>query len=125
MKPEMKSQEEVKQEAKRMAGKLHKAVLAGVGAVGMAQDKRDALLERLVARGELAEKDARKMVDDIQQQVQKRRAGSAQRAEKQFNGLLHRLNLPSRAEITNLSQQVESLSTRIEELKAEINRTQS
>jgi len=101
-------------------GTLRKMVLASVGAVGVAQDEITHLLERMVERGEITEKDARKLVSDAQKEFNRRRKSGKTQAEKELEGLMEKMNIPSKADIEDLSKQVASLSKRIQELKSEI-----
>ncbi len=110
--------EEAKKEGSRIAGTFRKIVLASVGAVGVAQDEVTHLIDRMVERGELTEKDARKLVNDVQKEVNKRRKGGQTKAEKEMEGMMEKLNVPSKADIEDLTKQVTELSKRIEELKA-------
>ncbi|HZQ10158.1 MAG TPA: phasin family protein [Anaerolineae bacterium] len=112
--------DEMNTEGRSMVGTLRKMMLASVGAVGIGKDEIQAMLDRMVARGEMTEKDARKLVNDVQKEVNKRRKGGATRAERELENMLQRFNIPSKADIEDLSQQVTQLSKRIEELKAEM-----
>lgn len=106
---------------RRMVGTVRKVVLASVGVMGVAQDELQALIDRMVERGELTEKDARKLVNDVQKEVNKRRKGGSTKAEREMESLLEKLNIPSKADIEDLTKQVELLSKRIEELRTGMN----
>ncbi len=107
----------------RITGTFRKVVLASVGAVGVAQDELNALIKRMVERGEITEKDARKLVNDVQKEVKKRRKTGQTKAEKEMEGMMEKLNVPSKADIEDLTAQVTALSKRIEELKAEMHKS--
>ena len=111
-------------EAGRITGTFRKVVLASVGAVGIAQDELNTLIKRMVERGEITEKDARKLVNDVQKEVKKRRKSGQTKAEKEMEGMMEKLNVPSKADIEDLTAQVSALSKRIEELKAEMHKAQ-
>lgn len=115
--------EGAEKEASRFTGTLRKVVLASVGAVGIAQDELTALIDRMVERGELTQKDASKLMHDVQKEVGKRRKGGQNKAEKEMEAMLDKLNIPSKADIEDLTKQVASLSKRIEELKSEMGKT--
>lgn len=114
--------EQVADKAKKEGGRItktfRKVVLASVGAVGIAQDELNALIKRMVERGEITEKDARKLANDVQKEVNKRRKSGQTKAEKEMEGMMEKLNVPSKADIEDLTKQVTELSKRIEELKA-------
>lgn len=107
-------------ESNVVLGTLRKMVLASVGVVGVAQDEIAHLLERMVERGEITEKDARKLISDAQKEFNKRRKSGKTQAEKELEGLLEKMNIPSKADIEDLSKQVANLSKRIQDLKSEI-----
>jgi poly(hydroxyalkanoate) granule-associated protein len=111
-----------KKQGNRIIGTFRKVVLASVGAVGVAQDELTALIDRMVERGEITEKDARKLVNDVQKEVNKRRKSGQTKAEKEMEGMMEKLNVPSKADIEDLTKQVAQLSKRIEELKVEMNK---
>jgi poly(hydroxyalkanoate) granule-associated protein len=107
----------------RITGTFRKVILASVGVVGVAQDELNALIKRMVERGELTEKDARKLVNDVQKEVTKRRKSGQTKAEKEMEGMMEKMNVPSKADIEDLTAQVSALSKRIEELKTELNKS--
>lgn len=101
-------------------GTLRKMVLASVGVVGVAQDEIRQLVDRMVERGEITEKDARKLLNDAQKEFNRRRRSGQTKAEKEMEGIMEKMNVPSKADIEDLTKQVAQLSKRIEELKAQI-----
>lgn len=114
------AEETAKKEGNRIVGTFRKVMLASVGAVGIAQDEASDLINRMVERGEITEKDARKLVNDMQKELNKRRKGGQTKAEKEMEGVMEKLNVPSKADIEDLTGQVSELSKRIDELKAEM-----
>ena len=111
-----------KKESGRIVHTFRQVILASVGAVGVAQDEVNALIKRMVERGELTEKDARKLVNDVQKEVNKRRRGGQTKAERELEGMMEKLNVPSKADIEDLTSQVSALAKRIDDLKAEMNK---
>lgn len=118
--------EQVADKAKKEGGRItktfRKVVLASVGAVGIAQDELNALIKRMVERGEITEKDARKLANDVQKEVNKRRKSGQTKAEKEMEGMMEKMNVPSKVDIEDLTAQVTLLSQRIEELKTEMHK---
>lgn len=115
--------EQAKKDGGRITATFRKVVLASVGAVGVAQDEVNALIKRMVERGEITEKDAHKLVNDVQKEVNKRRKSGQTKTEKEMEGMMEKMNVPSKADIEDLTAQVSSLSKRIEELKAEMHKS--
>ncbi len=94
-----------------------KVLLAGVGAVALAQDEAETLINKLVERGGVAEQDGRKLMREV---IEKRKKG-AQRAEaevdKRFESILGRMNVPTKSDIDALSAKIAALSKKVDELK--------
>jgi len=96
---------------------VHKVLLAGIGAVALAQEEVEEFVGRLVERGEIAEADGRKMMKDVlerrKKQVKKVEDGLDKRAEE----LLGRMNIPTTDEIAALSARIAELTKKVDELK--------
>jgi poly(hydroxyalkanoate) granule-associated protein len=96
---------------------LRRVLLATIGAAAIAQDEIEALVDRLVERGEIAEKDGKKLV----REVMDKRTGRATKVEEEINkhleSVLDRMNIPSKADVEALSQKIAALSKKIDELK--------
>jgi polyhydroxyalkanoate synthesis regulator phasin len=104
------------EERNRLFQAVRKVVLASIGAVGLAQDEIEDMVNRLVKRGEIAEKDARKLIREV---TEKRSHRAEKTMDKQVEKLLDRMNVPSKADIEALSQKIGILTTKVEELKKE------
>ena len=94
-----------------------KVLLASIGAVALAQEEIEEFVERLVERGEIAEKDGRKLL----REVMDKRKKSAQKAEdevsKRVESVMDRMSVPSKADIDALSEKITVLTKKVEELK--------
>jgi poly(hydroxyalkanoate) granule-associated protein len=106
-----------KEEAKPFVEALHKVLLASIGAVALAQEEIEDFVNKLIERGEIAEKDGRKVMND----VMARRKKDAQKAEDQMNkrveDILGRMNVPTKSDIDTLSEKVTALSKKMDDLK--------
>jgi poly(hydroxyalkanoate) granule-associated protein len=106
-----------KAESSRMMELTHKVLLAAVGAVALTQEEVEKFITKLVERGELAEKDGKKVLGDV---LEKRKQ-QAKKAEVEFDAkvedVMSRMSLPSRADIEALSNKVTALSKKVDELK--------
>jgi poly(hydroxyalkanoate) granule-associated protein len=103
---------------------LRKVVLAGVGAVAMSRDETEQLVAKLVERGELAQKDAEKLLRDVRSRLRQSRPDVQEQAEKVtaraqqgMEDFLNRLNIPSKRDIEDLSAKIAQLAARVEELR--------
>jgi polyhydroxyalkanoate synthesis regulator phasin len=112
---EIEEIEEMEEEARsRFFENARKVLLAGIGAVALAQDEIEDFLNRLVERGEIAEKDARKLFKEV---TEKRTRRAEKELDKRVEELLDRLNVPSKGDIETLSHKITTLTHKIEELK--------
>lgn len=116
--------DEATPETPPMAELMRRLLLASIGAVAMSYDEVERFTQRLVERGELAQKDGEKVVNEVmekfRQRPQQMQATSAEVSEKVEHGLeqlLTRLNIPSKRDIDDLSAKLAQLAARIEELR--------
>ncbi len=103
--------EEGEEERSAVFEAVRKLMLAYVGGWAMAWDELEELVDRLVERGEVAEKDARKLVQEM---AEKRRPMGL---ERRMEELLTRMDVPSKADIQALSAKISALTDKVEELK--------
>jgi poly(hydroxyalkanoate) granule-associated protein len=103
---------------------LRKLLLAGVGAVAMSRDETEAFVNKLVERGELAQKDGEKLMREVQGRLRQGRPEAKEqvervtaRVEQGMEEFLNRLNIPSKRDIEDLSAKIAQLSARVEELR--------
>lgn len=116
-----------------------KVLLAGIGAVVVASESAEKsinrfledaehFVEKLIERGEIAEKDGRQLINEM---VEKRRATAQEAADKAREGaknaeatlssrvdeLVTRISVPTREDIQALTQKVNLLNRKVEQLK--------
>ncbi len=100
---------------------IRRALLAGVGAVTVAQDEAEKFVQKLVEKGEIAEKDGRSLLTDLAENRKQRAQESGKRVsdelEKRMESLLNRMNIPTKSDIEQLGSKVAELSKKIEALK--------
>lgn len=96
-------------------------LLAGVGAVALAQEEVEAFVSRLVEKGEIAERDGRRLVNDIvdrrKSQVENVQDDIETRLEGQIEKVITRMNIPTKSDINELSQKIALLTEKVEDLK--------
>ena len=94
-----------------------KVLLAGIGAVALAQDEIEDFIGKLVERGEIAEQDGKRLISEI---IDKRKK-SADKAEDEFTKrieeILDRMNVPTKEDINKLGQKITNLTKKVDELK--------
>lgn len=112
-------EEVVEKELNPFLEATRKVLLAGVGVVALAQEEVESFVNKLVDRGELAEKDGRQLIKDFME----RRKKAAEEAEEEVDldvrieRILHRLKVPTKSDIDALSRQITALTQKVDELK--------
>jgi poly(hydroxyalkanoate) granule-associated protein len=117
----------------------HKVLLAGVGAAALAQEEIEDFVNRLVERGTIAEADGKRMIKDVLDQRRKQMERASERAhevaeeiqanitegpkkiaddlEQRIEGVLTRMNIPTKEEIETLTSKITALTRKVDELK--------
>ena len=96
---------------------LHKAVLAGVGAVALGVDAIDKVAGRFIERGEAVEKDAQKIWRQFARELQKRQKRAERGVGKELDEMRDAMDIPSKSDIDALSEKIAELSTKVDALK--------
>ena len=101
----------------KMFEMLRRVLLATIGAAVIAEEEIEAFVNRLIERGEIAEKDGKKLVNEMMD----KRKGQTKKIEdeisKNVEGVLERMNIPSKGDVEELGQKIATLSKKIDELK--------
>jgi len=103
---------------------VHRIWLAGLGALAAAEEEGTKVFSRLVDRGRDVEAKGKVEVDRVKAEVDKVKVkaestfdGWSEKLDEKLTGALHRLGVPTRDEIRNLTQRVEELNAKVEQLK--------
>jgi poly(hydroxyalkanoate) granule-associated protein len=94
-----------------------KVLLAGIGAVALAQDEIEDFVEKLVERGEIAEKDGKKLVREVMDKRKKETEKAEDTLGKRVEEILDRMNVPTKHDIEALSDKITALTKKVDELK--------
>jgi polyhydroxyalkanoate synthesis regulator phasin len=105
------------EERSRFVEATHKVLLAGIGAVVLAQEEIESFVNKLVERGEIAEKDGKKLVKDVMEKRKKEAAKAEDQLDKRLEDLLDRMNVPTKSDIDALSAKITALTKKVDELK--------
>ena len=107
-------------ETKSARGTLYETtrlvLLAGIGAISLAQDEINNFLDRLVERGEMAETDARKLVREV---TERRERLERERREQVREARRTTASPATRSDIEALNARIADLTRQIEELRRE------
>lgn len=105
---------------------VRRLMLASVGAVALTFDEMETFVNKLVDRGEIAQKDGETLLQELRTRASQGRPQvglQMEKAEERFEGgveqVLNRLNIPSKREIDELSSKIAQLAARVEELRAQ------
>ncbi len=96
-----------------------KVLLASIGAVALAQDEIEDFVNRLIERGEIAEKDGRKLIREVMDRRKKTTKDAESEMVKRVEDILDRLNVPTKSDIESLSDKIATLTRKVDELKKE------
>ncbi len=102
---------------KPMFNLARNVLLAGVGVMALAQDEIEDFVNKLMERGEIAEKDGRILVQEIMEKRKKRLERAEDELGKRVEEILARLNIPTKADVDSLSKKISILSKKVEEMK--------
>jgi poly(hydroxyalkanoate) granule-associated protein len=101
---------------------LRRVLMASIGAVALTQEQIEDFVNKLVERGEIADGDARRLINDVVERRVKIVQESTKRAEDEFDkrieSFLARMNIPSKTELNTLSEKIGELSRKVDELTA-------
>lgn len=104
-----------------MLDMARKVLLASIGAVALTQEEIEKFVVRLVDRGEIAEKDGRKLIKDIMEKRRTKTRKVRADAENEFDGrladILGRMNIPRKSDIDELNKKISELSKKVDSLK--------
>jgi poly(hydroxyalkanoate) granule-associated protein len=114
-------EEEVNEEPNALLETARRVLMAGVGVVVLAQEEIEEFVNKLIERGEIAEKDGRKLINEVienrKNQAQETKQATQEEFDKRLESILDRLNVPTRGDIDKLNTKVTELTAKVEELK--------
>lgn len=100
---------------------FRRLMLAAAGAAGMAYDEAGKVLDKLVARGEIAEKDAKAVLKKITgskpvDMAKRAATGAVKAADLGLEAVLDRMRVPTKADLAALQKKIDSLNRKIDKL---------
>ena len=112
-----KKKEEVAKEEEKKASPvlapLRKVVLASMGAVAVAQEEAEDLINKLVERGEIAREEGRSLMDDM---VAKRRETTQAQFDARVEAALDKMNVPTKADLKAVEKKLDDLNSKLDKL---------
>lgn len=111
-----RKKEQVKKEEERVSpilAPLRKVVLASIGAVAVAQEEAEELINKLVDRGEIARDEGRKLIEDM---MAKRREKVQAQFDTRVEAALDRMNVPTKADFKVVERKLDELAKKLDKL---------
>lgn len=96
-----------------------KVLLASIGAMALAQDELEQFVNKMVERGQIAEKEGKKLVREAMDKRRKETKKAEGELDRRMEELLARMNVPSKSDIDALSAKISALTKKVDELKKE------
>ena len=115
--PKTKEGEPEEKSQSQMRDMLRKVLMATIGAAAIAQEEIEALVNKLIERGELAEKDGKSLIHEMMEKRKSRTEKIEDEVSKNVADVLKKMNIPSKADVEVLNQKITGLSKKIDELK--------
>ncbi|MGD2049196.1 MAG: phasin family protein [Chloroflexota bacterium] len=99
---------------------VRKVLLASIGAVALTQEEVEKVVNKLIERGEIAEKDGRKLVKDLMEKRRKKatevKDESEEEFEKRMEEVLARMNIASKSDVDSINRKLTTLSKKLDDL---------
>jgi polyhydroxyalkanoate synthesis regulator phasin len=112
-----RKKEEIKREAEEkvspLLASLRKVVLASIGAVAIAQEEAEDLINKLVERGEIAREEGRKLMQDM---TAKRREKVQAEFDARVEATLGKMNVPTKDDLKAVEKKLDQLNKKLDKL---------
>jgi poly(hydroxyalkanoate) granule-associated protein len=93
-----------------MSDLIKKMLLAGVGALALTKEKVEVIVDDLVKRGEVAQKDKSSLLNEMLNSVEKGKQEIREFVHKEMEKIIQSLDIPTRSEFEALKKQVKTLA---------------
>jgi poly(hydroxyalkanoate) granule-associated protein len=111
------SDEEVVVEEPSILESLRRVLLASVGVVALTIEEIGDLVDKLVERGEIAEQEGKKLVNEIKEKRKKKTDEAEDLASSRMREMMDKMDIPTKSDIDALSAKIATLSKKVDELK--------
>ena len=109
------AQQMAEEERARLTKAAEKLMLASIGAVALGQETLERLLNRMVERGEQVQAAARQRADAFRQKTR----NAIRPGMRKVEAALDVADLPSKADIQSLQDQIAAMSAKVDQLSEE------
>lgn len=104
------------EEENRFLQTMRRVLLASIGAVALAQEEIEEFINKLVDRGEIAEKDGKQLIGEVMERRKKLQKKTGDEMNKQVEQILERMDVPTKSDVDSLTKKITALSKKIDEL---------
>ena len=104
---------------------VRKVLLASIGAFALGLEEVEEFLNKLVERGEIAEQDAKKLINEIKTKRKKDAKKAEDEINKRVEEVLDHMNVPTKSDIDALGKKITTLSKKVDELSKSLETPQS
>ncbi len=88
---------------------IKKTMLAGVGLAAMTKDKIEELAEELTEKGELSEKEAKELVDDLLERSKRAKKDLNKKMENVVTKVLKKMDVATKKDIARLDRKIKNI----------------
>jgi len=109
----MARKKEEEEKVSPLVESLRKVLLASMGAVAVAQEEAEDLINRLVERGEIAREEGRKLMQDM---MAKRREKVEAQFDTRVESALQKMNVPTKDDLKAVERKLDELNKKLDKL---------
>lgn len=114
------TEEILEEDPNPMLDMARKVLLASIGALALTQEEIEKFVNKLIERGEIAEKDGRKLINDLKEKRRRKSEESESEVEEELEhrmkGVLARMNIASKSDIDSLNRKLTALNEKLDEI---------
>ncbi len=103
---------------------VRSVLLVVIGTFAVGKEEIEAVVNRLVEKGEIAEKDGRELLSDLFERRQKDMTKAESKVEglldTRVEGILARMNIPSRGDVEELGKKIAELAKKVDDLTKKV-----
>jgi polyhydroxyalkanoate synthesis regulator phasin len=92
-----------------LATELRRAFLAGFGALTLSKNRVQELIDELVSKGEMKEKDAREYVQDLLERSKKEREALQNSIRDEVETVVRKMGVVTREDLKAIDEKIESI----------------
>jgi poly(hydroxyalkanoate) granule-associated protein len=98
---------------------IHKLILASIGAIALTQEELEKFIHKLIERGEIAEKEGKKLMDEVLNRRKKDIGEAENEVTRRLSDLLKSMNIPTKSDVDNLNKKIAELNKKLDQTKTE------